>query len=133
MSNIWKWILGVGAGLLVLLLVAAPFATRFLWMTGSYMTGQSGVPMGGFPGGCGGIFGSPMFGMWNMGGGLMMFGMLIVPLLLVGLVVVAVVVIIRRPQTVVVQAQPAAISCAACGKAVQENWVVCPYCGEKKA
>ena len=133
MNKIWKWIIGVGAGLLVLLLVAAPFASRFLWMSGGYLSGQSGVPMGGgFPGGCGGIFGGPMFGLWNMGGGLMMVGMFIVPLLLVGLVVVAVVVILRRPQTVVMQAQPAVISCTSCGKSVQDNWVVCPYCGEKR-
>jgi hypothetical protein len=132
MSKLWKWILGVGVGLLVVLLVGVPFARRFLWMSSGYMTGQIGVPMGGgFSDGCGGVFGGSMFGMGHMGGGLMMLGMFIVPLLLVGLIVVAVVLIMRRSQPVVVQAQPVAISCGSCGKAVQENWVACPYCGEK--
>ena len=134
MRKLWKWILGVGAGLLVVLLVGASFARRFLWMSSGNMTGQTGVPMGGgFSDGCGGVFGGPMFGMWNMGGGLMMLGMFIVPLLLVGLIVVAAVLIMRGSQPVVVQAHPVAILCGSCGKAVQENWVVCPYCGEKQA
>ena len=132
MNKTWKWVIGVGAALLVLLLLAMPFFGRLFWMSGGHMTGQTGVPMGaGFSDGCGGIFGGPMSGLWNMGGGLMMFGMFLVPLLLIGLVVVVVVALMRRPQ-MIVQPQPVAISCASCGKAVQENWVVCPYCGDKR-
>ena len=135
MNKIWKWILGIGAALVVMLL-AMPFVGRILWwMPHGFASevGRGSMMGGGFTGGCGGIFGGPMSGLWNMGGSLMMLGMFIVPLLLVGLVAAAVVALMRRPQTVVVQAQPTVISCASCGKVVQDNWVVCPYCGEKRA
>ena len=147
MKNLWKWLLLFVGVFLVAFVVALPF-----WRWSAY--GFSGMPImrsgrmgfmprmfGGF-GGFGGFRGGFMFPfMWIIPAG-------VIVLLVVG--VVALVRAMRRPQPMQAQISPAPTmtpvppaapaapvepemvhNCTNCGRALQPDWVNCPYCGTK--
>ena len=80
-----------------------------------------------------------------LGMGLFMLGRLLFPLLLVALIVGLAIALFRRParQVAPVQAIPNPLppqppvtsemagTCSNCGKPLQADWAVCPYCGQK--
>lgn len=140
MNKVWKIILIVLGALLLLALCATPLLLRF-FIVGGPMMRYGGIFGGHHMGGFGG------FGM--IGGGLMMLGSLLFTLAVIGLVVYGIIALVRNlshqtPQTpppapaasTVVESAPvepaaAVPTCAHCGKPLQADWAVCPYCGEK--
>jgi hypothetical protein len=150
MKSFWKYLLLFLGILIVVFCVALPiFGMMRMGRTFSFM------PMSGFtwrgPGMMGhvGLFRMPMFGI----GGLLVLGLIV-------LAIYGLVSLFRkssRPNATVAQvtndnAAPAtgattisqapveptpastpntSASCSKCGRAVQTDWVVCPYCGEK--
>ena len=128
MKSIWKWtglFLGVFS---IALLIGLSFFGRggFGWMP---MMTQVNAPWAGF---CNGYQFSHMFGGFGfLGGWFMMLGMFILPLAVLGLLIVGGIVLVKgviRPQT---PALVVARTCVHCGKALQQDWVNCPFCGEK--
>lgn len=111
MKNAWKWFLGILIALLVILII--PFGLGFF------------APRYGFGYGCCG-WGMMPFG--HMGGwGWMPFGFLgwLIPLLFLGLLVLGILWLINAIST------PKGIvsTCPSCGKPLEREWKVCPYCG----
>jgi zinc-ribbon domain len=132
MKTFWKWLIGILGGLLALaLLIGGVFMARFWGSRGGFpgrarslqgMPGMSGRHFGMMPYG---HFGMMPFG--GLFGGLIGLGVLA----LVVLGVIWLVRALRKPQ-VPVQPLPPQPVCAKCGKPVQLDWKVCPYCGAKR-
>jgi hypothetical protein len=146
MKKVWKWIIGIVLGLLVLaILVGVGFAFRSGYIgacnvrardgSGPTITREFGTPYGGMHRGFGMV---PFTGM-QRGYGMMAFGGLLGGLFRLGLlalVVVGIVWLVRRlrqPTAAAVPATPIAplASCGKCGKTVETDWKNCPYCGKK--
>ncbi len=137
MKKVWKWIVGIVLGLVVLaVLVGVGFMVRSnfqvyradaLISRGFSERGPGMMSYGGF--------GSHMsgFGMMPFGGffgGLFSLGFLA----LVVLGIVWLVSSLRTPKPVEASAaMPAAVvdSCKKCGMPIQGGWKVCPHCGKK--
>jgi O-antigen ligase len=111
MKNSWKWLIAVGVVLLVVLIIALLIFTRsdYGWM-----------PMMGYRG----YLTNNGFGV--IGGLIMMIVFLFIPIVLIGLAVFGVVVFLQRSGN----KQPQMGTCARCGKPIQADWKVCPYCGK---
>jgi hypothetical protein len=140
MKKFWKWLIGIVLGLLVLaVLVGIPLAMHF-WRPAGLEVSRVGPGWGmrgeGYRGdmpmmrGFGdGYRGMPM--MHGFGGfGFMPFGGIFGGLLglgLLALIVVGIVWAVRATRTPRVPMR----SCTNCGRAVQEDWKACPYCGKK--
>ncbi|MFQ5875392.1 MAG: zinc ribbon domain-containing protein [Dehalococcoidia bacterium] len=82
---------------------------------------------------CGGTgrLGGGLFGLW---GWLFMALMVLFPLGFLALLALGIIWLVRAvsgPQLRAPSAPPAAQSCPSCGKVVQADWKVCPYCGEE--
>jgi hypothetical protein len=139
MKNVWKWAVLILGILIVLVLVASPFLLRF---------GLARTAMNVFPHGWMGMGGSPgprmMHGFSFFGGMGMMLFRLIGNLVVLGLIVAGVVALVKvfstprmAAQPIIPAASPAPVSapvqtlaCKACGKALQPDWMHCPFCGE---
>ena len=131
MKKIWKWIIGIVAGLLALaLLVGAGCLVRMRSLgygvrihQGFNREGFGMMPYGGMHGG----FGIMPFG--GLFGGLVSLGIL-------ALIVLGIIWLVRnlRGSTAesvpVAPATPAALS-KKCGQPVETTWHNCPYCGRK--
>ena len=119
MSNVWKYLL---VGLLVFILV---FAIALPFFGGRWAP----YGMGPWMMGPGMMHGYNGFGGFGMYGGLMMLGMILLPLLLIGAVIAGVAALVRGmgSSSTRTEARP----CPHCGKYIQTDWVVCPYCGQK--
>jgi hypothetical protein len=120
MKTVWKWVIGIVVGLLVLaLLIGIPFLFHVI------RPETYGSLRGFFPGHMRGYGMMPYghFGMMSFGG---IFGWLVQlgVLALIVLGVVWLVGAIRSNKTPVK-------TCPKCGKAVQLDWKNCPYCGNK--
>jgi hypothetical protein len=149
MKKVWKWIIGIVLGLVVLaVLVGVGFMVRSNFHVyraeaqvprGFFQRGPQMMPYGGF--------GSHMRGPM-MGHGMIPFGGFFGGLLCLGflaLVVLGIIWLVRRLRTpklvdvptavpaAIPTAMPAAIvnSCKKCGRPLQDDWKVCPYCGKK--
>jgi hypothetical protein len=150
MKNIWKWIIGIIVGLVVLgvlvgggLMVRSNFhgyreVTRVA--PGFYQRVPEMMPYGGF-----GHLRGPVM----MGHGFLPFGGIFACLVGLGFLVLLVLGIIvlvrslRKPMpvagvpaatsAVVPETMPAVIenSCKKCGKPLQSEWKACPFCGKK--
>jgi len=146
MKNIWKWIIGIVLGLVILaLLVGAGFAFR----TGSLGCGararsgfdQDGRSFGMMPyDGMHRGFGMMHYGGMHRGFGMMPFGGLFGGLISLGvlaLIVLGILWLVRSlrkpavPAAPVVPAVPAA-TCRNCGNPVESGWRNCPHCGKKQ-
>ncbi len=137
MSTKLQWLIGICVVLVTAALVFSAVMPLFGWGRGVYggmmQPGQMfdrGMGGGHMFGGRMGGFGLPFFGLGLFSG----------PLLLVALVALGAVWLLRgRGQTApLAAAQPpapaaAATPCANCGRPLQADWAVCPYCGEKVA
>jgi zinc-ribbon domain len=146
MKKVWKWIIGIVLGLVVLaVLVGVGFMVRSNFHVfraeaqvsrGFYEPGPGMMPYGGFgyhmrgPG----IMGYGMTPFGGFFGGLLSLGFLA----LVVLGIIWLVRLLRTPKPVDVSAampasMPAAIvnPCKNCGRPIQDDWKVCPYCGKK--
>jgi hypothetical protein len=153
MKKVWKWIIGIVVGLVVLaVLVGVGFMVRGHFYAsrvqvvnprGFYQRGPELMPFGGNgymrgPGMMGYGF-NPIGGIM---GGLLFLGFLA----LVVLGIIWLVRSLRTPKTVAVAAampvetpavtpavMPAVIgnTCKKCGKPLQDDWKVCPHCGKK--
>ena len=146
MKKVWKWIIGIVLGLIILaVLVGVGFMMRGNFhvnraeLPNSRSFSERGpemMPYGGF--------GSHMRGPGMMGYGMMPFGGLIGGLFALGFLALVVLGIfwlvrsLRKPKVVDVPAiMPAAMpaasvnSCNKCGRPIQDDWKVCPYCGKK--
>ncbi|HEX7541734.1 MAG TPA: zinc ribbon domain-containing protein [Anaerolineales bacterium] len=146
MKKVWKWIIGIVVGLIILaVLVGVGFLIRSRFIGYRTVTlvsrgyserGPGMMPYGGF--------GFHMRGPGMMGHGFMPFGGLFGGLLSLGFLALVVLGIIwlarslRTSKSVEVPgATPAALPAAAtnpckkCGKPIQDDWKVCPYCGKK--
>lgn len=136
MKTIWKWIIGIVIGLVVLaILVGVGFAFRMHSSFGElravrgpvddFGRGFGMMPYGGMHRGGFGMMGG--FGMFF--GGLVRLGFLV--LLVLG--IIWLVRKLRNPAPVATPAASAApaVSCTKCGYAVQSEWKVCPNCGKK--
>ena len=144
MKNVWKWAVLILGILIVLVLVASPFLLRLgLARTALNSFPHSWIGMGGHPG-------PRMMGGYGFFGGMgMMFFRLVGNLVVLGLIVAGVVALVKvfstprmAAQSAVLPFPPAASqapvpapvqtqACKACGKALQPDWMHCPYCGEK--
>ncbi len=145
MKPVWKWIIGIVLGLIV---VAALVGVGFWVFRGAVTMHQVAVrvPANGQPGQPGrpffgrgfGMreFGMPGYGMHGygmMGWGMQPFGGILGGLFFLGLVALLVLAIIwlvrslRTPKLAAV----ATHACPNCGKSVQTDWRNCPYCGKK--
>jgi hypothetical protein len=133
MKKVWKWIIGIVLGLLVLaILVGVGFAFRSGYIGACNVRAWDGLNRNARE------FGMPFGGM-HRGFGMMPFGGLLGGLLRLGLlalVVAGIVWLVRRlrqPVTPVVPAIPVAplATCGKCGKNVEADWKNCPYCGKK--
>ncbi len=129
MKTFWKWFFGILLGLLVLaIFVGIPLAMHFWRPFGlEAFQGAPGWGMhryggmhgyGGMMRGSGGFGFMPFGGMWL--GGLLQLGLL-------ALVVAGIVWVVKAIRT----PRAAARSCTKCGRAVQDEWKVCPHCGNK--
>jgi uncharacterized membrane protein len=154
MKKVWKWVIGIVVGLLVLaLIVGVGFAMRsgFHMSRGQVQVGQDEqfnrgpgmMPFGGYGEHMGGR-GMRGFGMMPFGG---LIGGLFGGLFSLGVLALAVLGVIwlvnylRNRRTVnqvtpVSTPAPAAPAvdvhpCPRCGKPVQEDWKNCPHCGKK--
>jgi hypothetical protein len=146
MKKVWKWIIGIVLGLVILaVLVGVGFmlASNFhvyraeaQLPRGFSERGPGMMPYGGF--------GYHMRGPGMMGRGLMPFGGFFGGLLSLGFLALVVLGIIwlvrslRTPKPVdVPAAMPAAMPaatvnpCRKCGRPIQDDWKICPYCGQK--
>ena len=146
MKKVWKWIIGIVLGLVVLaVLVGVAFMLRGNFhadrtevqvLRGYSERGPGMMPYGGF--------GYHMRGPGMMGYGFSPFGGLIgglFSLAFLALVVLGIIWLVRslsKPKLVeapaaMAVATPAAIAnpCKNCGKPLQDDWKVCPHCGEK--
>ncbi|HEX7541685.1 MAG TPA: zinc-ribbon domain-containing protein [Anaerolineales bacterium] len=142
MKKVWKWIIGIVLGLVILaVLVGVGFMVRRNFHVyraeaqvspGFSERGPGMMPYGGF--------GSHMRGPGMMGYGMRPFGGFFGGLVSLGFLALVVLGIIwlvrslRTPKPVEVPAaMPAAIvnPCRKCGRPIQNDWKVCPYCGEK--
>jgi hypothetical protein len=139
MKKFWKWFIGIVLGLLVLaILVGIPLAMHF-WGPAGFATSRLEL-RGDQPGwGLRGDqdYGMPMMrgfgghGMMRSGGfGFMPFGGIFGGLLGLGLLVLVVVGIVWAVKATRMPRVPMR-SCTSCGRAVQEDWKACPYCGKK--
>jgi hypothetical protein len=150
MKKVWKWVIGIAIGLVVLaVLVGAGF---LVWGNmhvyhgvaqlnrGFEQRGPGVMPYGGFgyqlrgPG----MMGYRMFPFGGFIGGLMMLGFIV-------LVVLGIVWLAGRTRTSNVAASNSAVPaataeptpagvltpCKKCGRPLQADWSVCPYCGKK--
>jgi len=143
MKKVWKWIIGIVIGLVVLAVLAgAGFAFRMHNAVG----GLRGLR--GWDDGVGRGFGMMPFGGMHRGGFGMMSGgpgMFFGGLLQIGflvLLVLGIIWLVRKlqnpapvaapiaPAAPVVPVTPAA-ACGKCGYPVQNEWKVCPNCGKK--
>lgn len=149
MKNVWKWIIGIVLGLVILaVLVGVGFVVLgnfHLYRAQAQVSprfserGPGMMPYGGYgyqmrgPGMMGYGFGRMPFA--GFFGGLLCLGFL-------ALVVLGSIWLVRRlrtPNPVVVvpavtpAAMPAAIvnPCKKCGRSLQGDWMICPYCGNK--
>ena len=153
MKKVWKWIIGIALGLILLavlvgvgLLVRNNFHVYRAETLNPYGFSERGpwmMPYGGF---------GHMRGPGMMGFGMMPFGGLFGGLLSLGFLALVVLGIIwlvkslRKPNAVIVSAAepvaqtaeipaatPAAIvnPCKRCGRPLQDEWKVCPHCGKK--
>jgi len=141
MKKVWKWIIGIVLGLVILaVLVGVEFVVLGNFhgyraeALGSRSFSERGpwmMPYGGF---------GHMRGPCMMGYGLMPFGGFIGGLFSLGFLALVVMGIIwlvrslRTPKPVDAPvAMPAAVvnPCKKCGKPLQDDWKVCPYCGKK--
>ncbi len=142
MSKALKWVVGIGAVLLIAVLIVATIAPLFLARMGMVGYPMMNMPyrMYGFgPGPIVGLrgVGTPFF--WLFG----LFGLarLLWPLVVIGLVAWALMTVMRpRPQAQTPLAAappmapvpPAPVSqsvCANCGQPLQAGWRHCPNCG----
>ena len=150
MNGFWKWLLVVVGVLILISLIAAPFMLHSVSRFGGYpmmsqqyfqdapsfrgdfdgnpyqREGYSRMPMHrgfGFP--FGGFMMVPFFGLFCL-----------VSLGVLGLAVYGIVALVNRPKSennpptaevVEIHAEP----CVKCGRPVQEDWAVCPHCGQK--
>jgi hypothetical protein len=126
MKNVWWWIIGIGA--IVLIGLAFLLGFGFLNLRGMPMDWTTGGWYGGPVEGWhhhGMRWGFPMMGFY---GGFLMV-LLIVGFLV--LVVAAIVLLVRAAQNSN-RDQKASRSqhCGHCGREVEPDWQVCPYCGE---
>lgn len=145
MKTIWKVLLGVFLVVfLVALCVGTFFVGRYFMMPGGMMGSFGRTPrllgpglnglMPFFPGAR-----MPFSGMGWLGAGLMLFSRLFIPLAVLALIIILVVALFQRPVSQPAPVQPAPAQstfspggvCSSCGKALQADWKVCPYCGEK--
>jgi hypothetical protein len=84
----------------------------------------------------GGMMGPGMMGNWGFGplGWLFMLLSLILPLGFLALLILGAVWVFRQvsqsPGPVAGPPAPSGRTCAHCGRAVQADWQVCPYCGQ---
>ena len=156
MKKVWKWIIGIVAGLVILaVLMGVAFLVRgnmhgygteefgyrdFNYRgPGYFQPGPGMMPYGGY---------NHMGGYGMMGYGFSPFGGLfggLVSLVFLALVVLGVIWLVNRlraprpyeSSTVVAATMsPAAIAgvthpCQKCGRPLQNEWNVCPYCGKK--
>lgn len=146
MKTFWKVVLIVLGVLLVLGMIAVPLAARLFAFGGRpmmYYAPYYGHHMGGWGGF--GFFGGGM-------GMLMMFVPLLLGVVVIGLVVYGLVALVKNHSGSAQQTHPsapapaaqsvvepvsepkpvsAALTCKNCGKPLEPEWVVCPYCGEK--
>jgi hypothetical protein len=133
MKKIWKWVIGIVLGLVVLaLLVGAGFAFR----TGSLGCGaraRNGFDQDGRG------FGMMPYGGMHRGFGMMPFGGFFGGLISLGvlaLIVLGILWLVRSlrkpavPAAPVVPAVPA-LACRNCGNPVESGWRNCPHCGKK--
>lgn len=141
MKKVWKWIIGIVIGLVVLaVLVSVGFAFRMH----NSVVGLRG--MRGWDDGFGRGFGMMPFGRMHGGGFGMMggLGMFFGGLLQLGFLVLLVLGIIwlvrklRQPAAVTTPVTPVVVasvapesSCGKCGYHIQAEWKVCPNCGKK--
>jgi hypothetical protein len=144
MKKVWKWIIGILLGLVVLavligvgLMVRGNFHSyraEALVPRGFSERGPEMMPYN--------EFGLHMRGpgMMGYGYGLMPFGGFIGGLfwlVFLALVVLGIIWLVRRLSTPKLVEAPAAMPvvvatpCKKCGKPIQEDWKVCPYCGKK--
>ena len=145
MKKVWKWIIGVVLGLVILaVLMGAGFmrrsnfhATRFqtLDSRGFFERGPGMMSYGGFEHmRASGMMGQCMLPFGGFFGGLLSLAFL-------ALVVLGIIWLVRSLRTqkpVIVPAvipaeMPAAIvnPCKKCGNPLQDEWKVCPHCGRK--
>lgn len=141
MKRVWKWVIGIVLGLLVLaVLVGVAFLVRGNFHALSAETivkpgwHSRGPMMGPFTG--------PGFHMRTpvmMGGRRMgLFSGIFKGLFSLGLLALVVMGIIwlarslRRSKTPVVMPVAAMRACTKCGQSLQEDWKICPYCGKKQ-
>lgn len=129
----WTQVLVFGLVVLVILLIGT--GLLFFGGVGAWgMRGDRGGMMGGwcpFCGGTGRLGGGGLFG---LGGWLFMALMVLFPLGLVVLLAWGIIWLMRSAsdtQSRAPSAPPAAPTCPNCGKVVQADWTVCPYCGEE--
>jgi hypothetical protein len=113
MKSMWKWSIVFGVVFIVVLILALLFSFRFGfgWMP---MMGNRGY--------------SIINGYSWIGGFMMMLVFLFIPVVLIGLAVLGVVLLVQRSKNTL--PQPQLHTCAHCGKLVQTDWKVCPYCGK---
>ncbi|MBE3040051.1 MAG: zinc ribbon domain-containing protein [Chloroflexi bacterium] len=142
MKKGWKWIIGIVLGLVILaVLMSVGFMVRrnfhvyraeALDSRGFSERGPGMMPYGGF--------GSHMRGPGMMGYGLMPFGGFFGGLFSLGFLALVVLGIIwlvrslRTPKPVEGSAAMAAAvvnPCKKCGRPIQDDWKICPYCGKK--
>ncbi len=142
MKKVWKWIIGIVLGLVVLaVLVGVGFMARSNFhayragdfdLRGFSVRGPGMMSYGGF--------GSHMRGFGMMGYGFMPFGGFLGGLFSLGFLALAVMGVIwlvnrlRTPKPVEASAAipTAAVNpCKKCGMPIQDGWKVCPHCGKK--
>ncbi len=150
MKKVWKWVIGIILGLIVIaVLVGVGF---LVWgdmhvvrgvsqLTPRYSQRGPGImPYGGFGYGMRGpgMMGYGIFPFGGIFGGLMMLAFLV-------LVVLGIIWLVNRsrapkpvaatPTAPAASPEPAAVTvltpCKKCGRPLQAEWAVCPYCGKK--
>lgn len=145
MKTIWKVLIGVVLTIvLVALCVGTVFVGRYFRMPAGMMFGFGRTPrvlrpgfnglMPFFPG-----LQFPLTRMSWLGIALALLSRLFIPLLILALVLILVFALFRQPMSQPAPIQPAPAQttfspggvCSNCGRALQEDWKVCPYCGEK--
>ena len=124
MKPFWKWVIGIVLGLLALAILAGiPLAMH------SWRPAGLEVAWGGSGWGMRGFQRMPMMHGFS-GPGFMSFGGIFAGLFQLGLLALLVVGIVWAVRAVKAQRLPAR-SCTKCGRAVQEDWKVCPHCANK--
>jgi len=142
MKKVWKWIIGIVLGLVVLaVLIGVGFMLRsnfHVYRAEARVfpdfseRGPGMMPYGGF--------GYHMRGPGRMGFGLMPFSGFIRGLFFLGflaLVVLGIIWLVRCLRTLKPVQAPVAMPaevinpCKKCGRPIQNDWKICPYCGKK--